>query len=75
VPWPLLRIGGLVVPMWRELAEMRYLWQRPHALDGSALRAFAGSIQNTPLRDALVASLRALSGSPSAGSQPRSVAA
>jgi nucleoside-diphosphate-sugar epimerase len=60
LPWPLLRIGGLVVPMWRELAEMRYLWQRPHALDGTALRNFAGPLPRTPLAQAIVASLRAL---------------
>jgi nucleoside-diphosphate-sugar epimerase len=60
LPWPLLRLGGLVVPMWRELAEMRYLWQRPHALDGAALQAFAGPLPQTPLTQALAASLRTL---------------
>lgn len=75
VPWPLLRIGGLVVPMWRELAEMRYLWERPHALDGSALRAFAGPVPTTPLAEALVASLRALSPLPGASTESRSIPA
>ena len=32
LPWPLIRVGGLVVPIWRELAEMAYLWRRPHRL-------------------------------------------
>ena len=57
LPWALLRLGGLVVPMWRELAEMSYLWTRPHALDGSALRAFVGALPTTPLQQALKASL------------------
>jgi len=39
LPWGLIRTAGLVVPAWRELARMRYLWQVPHALDGSALAA------------------------------------
>lgn len=60
LPWTLLRLGGLVVPMWRELAEMRYLWDRPHALDGAALQAFAGPLPATPLPQALAASLSAL---------------
>lgn len=60
LPWTLLRLGGLVVPMWRELAEMRYLWTRPHALDGSALRNFAGPLPATPLDRALTAALQAL---------------
>jgi nucleoside-diphosphate-sugar epimerase len=60
MPWALLRLGGLVVPMWRELAEMRYLWTRPHALDGTALQRFAGPLPTTPLAQALTASLRAL---------------
>jgi nucleoside-diphosphate-sugar epimerase len=74
VPWALLRAGGLVVPMWRELAEMRYLWERPHALDGDALRAFAGVLPTTPLAQALVASLRALRAlrpAPAAATKPR----
>jgi len=42
VPWPLLRLCGLVVPMLHEVSEMAYLWDRPHALDGSALEAVIG---------------------------------
>lgn len=53
VPWPLLRAGGLVVPMWRELAEMEYLWRVPHALDGRALQACVGALPATALDSAL----------------------
>ncbi len=60
LPWSLIRIGGLVVPMWRELAEMRYLWWRPHALDDSHLRALVGSLPATALAHSLASSLRAL---------------
>lgn len=53
MPWPLLRAGGIVMPMWREIAEMAYLWQLPHALDGSRLRQTVGELPGTPIDDAL----------------------
>jgi nucleoside-diphosphate-sugar epimerase len=59
-PWQLLRLGGIIVPLWREVAELRYLWTQPHALDGAALRAVAGPLPSTPLVSALVASLHGL---------------
>jgi nucleoside-diphosphate-sugar epimerase len=60
MPWGLIRAGGLLVPMWREIAEMRYLWHVPHALDGEALRAALGPLPATPLDLALQLSLQAL---------------
>jgi nucleoside-diphosphate-sugar epimerase len=60
LPWPLLRAGGLVVPMWRELARMRYLWEVPHRIDGSALERFAGPLPTTPPAAAIRASLAEL---------------
>lgn len=53
MPWPLIRAGGWFVPMWREVAEMSYLWRVPHALDGGALAALAGECRTTPVDDAL----------------------
>ena len=44
MPWPLIRALGVVVPLWRELARMAYLWRVPHALDGRRLaRALPGA--------------------------------
>jgi nucleoside-diphosphate-sugar epimerase len=60
MPWALLRVGGLVVPMWREIAAMRYLWDVPHALDGTVLAEVVGDVPHTPLDVALEAALRAL---------------
>jgi nucleoside-diphosphate-sugar epimerase len=57
LPWPLLRAGGLMVPMLRELSRMSYLWHVPHALDGRALERFAGPLPATPLVSALRRSL------------------
>jgi nucleoside-diphosphate-sugar epimerase len=47
VPWPLLRLGGLVVPMLREINEMAYLWRVPHRLDGTSLEAVIGPVPHT----------------------------
>jgi hypothetical protein len=60
LPWPLLQIGGLVVPMLRELAEMRYLWRVPHRLSGERLAGIVGEIPATPLAAALEDTLREL---------------
>jgi nucleoside-diphosphate-sugar epimerase len=60
LPWPLLRMGGWVVPMWRALAEMEYLWRVPHALDGAALQARVGDLPSTPLDTALRHTLQGL---------------
>jgi nucleoside-diphosphate-sugar epimerase len=57
LPWWLFRLASPVVPMWRELLAMRYLWQRPHRLDDSALVALVGPVQPTPLRQAVKAAL------------------
>jgi nucleoside-diphosphate-sugar epimerase len=56
-PWTMLRWGGAVVPMWRELVEMRHLWQVPHALDGGALAAAVGPMAGTSPALALRAAL------------------
>ena len=60
MPWPLVRIAGVAVPLWRELATMSYLWRVPHALDGSRLAARCPGLRTTPLDDAMRASLAAL---------------
>jgi nucleoside-diphosphate-sugar epimerase len=57
MPWRLMRAGGRFVPMWREVAEMAYLWRVPHALDGAALAAAAGALPDTPIDTALRSAL------------------
>lgn len=59
MPWTLLRLGGVVVPMWRELAEMRYLWNVPHRLSGARLNKLI-EVPHTPLDQAMDDTLRAL---------------
>ena len=61
VPWGLMRLASLCDPMLRELLEMRYLWDTPHAIDGSALDAALGkSLPQTPFRDAVRDAVRSL---------------
>ncbi|WP_224816591.1 epimerase [Hasllibacter sp. MH4015] len=51
--WLPIRIAR---PFWAEakhLLEMRYLWQRPHRIDGQVLRNLLPDLRATPLDDAL----------------------
>ena len=57
MPWPLIRVVGAVVPLWRELARMSYLWRVPHVLDGSKLAGRCPALTSTPLATALADSL------------------
>ena len=61
LPWGFIRLAAPFKPMWRELLAMRYLWERPHALDDPALRALIGSVPHTPLPQALRSALADLS--------------
>lgn len=60
MPWGLMRLGGVFVPMWRELVEMAYLWSVPHEVDGTALEQAVGKLPATPLDEALIGTLHQL---------------
>lgn len=60
MPWRLLRLAGFGVPLFRELAEISYLWSVPHAIDGSDLEAVIGELPHTPLDQAVPAALATL---------------
>jgi hypothetical protein len=55
-----MRLLAPVVPLWREILEMRYLWETPHALDAGALRHWLPGFRATPLPAAMRASVQAL---------------
>jgi nucleoside-diphosphate-sugar epimerase len=57
LPWGLMRLAAPLVPAWREVLVMRYLWQRPHRLDDSSLRELIGAPPRTPLPQAVAAAL------------------
>lgn len=58
--WWLIRGLAPLVPISREIAEMRYLWTVPHAISGAKLAAAIGEIPTTPFRSAVAAALREL---------------
>lgn len=73
LPWWVLGLAAPLVPLWRELHEMRYLWQQPVRLDNRRLLAELGSEPRTPLDEAVRATLQGLGCLPAA--QPPKTAA
>jgi nucleoside-diphosphate-sugar epimerase len=59
-PWPVVRALSPVVPLFREMAEIRYLWQQPLRLDNTRLRAFLGEEPHTDIDTALRTTLEGL---------------
>lgn len=55
--WPVMRALAWAVPMWRELVEMRYLWEQPHRLDGDRLAALVDLRSALPVHQAMQRSL------------------
>jgi nucleoside-diphosphate-sugar epimerase len=60
LPWPMLRIASPFNETFREMLEMRYLWQRPLRLDNAKLIAVLGAEPHTPLDQAVRESLKGL---------------
>jgi nucleoside-diphosphate-sugar epimerase len=56
-PWGFLQLVRPFIRMVNELYEMRYLWDVPHRLDGTKLEAIIGPLPQTPLNDAVRATL------------------
>ncbi len=57
MPWFMLRLLAPVVPIFRELAEIAYLWNEPHRIDGQKLAAAIGAVPHTPFETAIAAAL------------------
>ncbi|WP_114395282.1 NAD-dependent epimerase/dehydratase family protein [Oleisolibacter albus] len=72
LPWTLLRLISPVVPLCRELVEMRYLWSVPVQVDNRRLTAFLGTEPHTPLDQAVRTTLAGLGCLPPV-SQPQQV--
>lgn len=58
--WPLVRLAGLFMPMMREIAGMRYLWEQPLRMPGDKLTTFLGRVPHTPLDRAVADTLMGL---------------
>jgi nucleoside-diphosphate-sugar epimerase len=53
LPWMLIRLLSPFVPLFRELAEMRYLWNSPIHMGNGRLRGVLGDEPHTPLEAAV----------------------
>ena len=59
-PWWLIRLASPFVTTFREMLEMRYLWQVPVKLDNTRLIDELGQEPHTPLDEAIEATLSGL---------------
>lgn len=60
VPWWLFRICAPFVPLFKEILEMRYLWQKEVRMSNEKLVAFLGDEPRTPIDAAVFATLKDL---------------
>jgi nucleoside-diphosphate-sugar epimerase len=60
LPWGFIKFAGIIVPSWRELSEMAYLWASPHQLSDATLVAKIGVVPATPLNTAIANALARL---------------
>lgn len=58
VPWWSMRLAAWLVPIAREVLEMRYLWIDPHELADDKLVRLIGAPRKTPLHEALYQALK-----------------
>lgn len=54
VPWGLLRVLGLFMPIIREVIKMNYLWAVPHRLEDKRLDEILGADFDTPFEEAVM---------------------
>jgi nucleoside-diphosphate-sugar epimerase len=67
-PWVVVRLLSPLVPLFKELSEMRYLWRDTVRLDNRKLLEVLGSEPHTPLPEAVMRTLEGLGCLPA---QPR----
>ena len=58
--WWLIKALSPFLPLSRELAEISYLWNEPHRLNGDKLRAAIGDVPHTPLDAAVARAIQSL---------------
>lgn len=59
-PWWIVPVLAPFMPLFKELGEMRYLWQQPLRLDNRHLVEVLGKEPQTPLDEAVLTTLRNL---------------
>jgi nucleoside-diphosphate-sugar epimerase len=55
--WGMVRIGSWFSPDLRGVLQMRYLWHRPHRIDGTQFQSLVPAFAATPLLGALAQSI------------------
>lgn len=60
LPWTLMQLLSPIVPLFRELTEMRYLWNMPVRMDNRRLVSVLGDEPHTPLDTAIRSTLLSL---------------
>lgn len=55
--WAPMRLGAPFWPMGRRLLEMRYLWNKPHHLDGAAFARLLPDFAPLPLAEAIASAV------------------
>ena len=73
-PWWLLNLASPFVTTFKEMREMRYLWQRPVRMDNTRLVAALGREPHTPLDEAVEAALTGLGCLPATAADRMAVA-
>lgn len=62
IPWRILKLMGFVVPVFRDLFDMRYLWKHDLRMDEANLVKYLGNTpRKTPLEKAVIACLPEMS--------------
>ncbi|MBW8845272.1 MAG: NAD(P)H-binding protein [Burkholderiales bacterium] len=69
-PWWLLTLAAPFVTTFKEMGEMRYLWQQPVRMDNARLVATLGREPHTPLDEAVETALIGLGCLPEQTAQP-----
>ncbi|MFZ2651308.1 MAG: NAD-dependent epimerase/dehydratase family protein [Burkholderiaceae bacterium] len=64
LPWGWIRAFAWLVPPWREIVDLAYLFEVPHALQGGSLGQAIGPLEITPIDEAMSATLNALGFAP-----------
>ena len=58
MPWWILKLASPFVTLFREMQEMRYLWNETIQLDNRKLVKFLGKEPHTPTREAITRTLK-----------------
>jgi nucleoside-diphosphate-sugar epimerase len=65
----MLRVMGIFNPLFREIAEMHYLWTTPVALDDSRLRRLLPNLRKTSYEDGIQSTVNAMRGGTAGGAR------